>query len=99
VGVVEQVQPGLGDSREQRQTFDRRMDDRGRRERELARADHPEHDAVGVVGEPSGGEERTEEEDRREPVAVERPAERCEEGGEADEQQPRLREVACGEHL
>ena len=74
------------------------MDDRRRREWQLVGPDHSQHDPVRVEREPARGQETAEEEDRREPVVAERPAERCESDAEADEQQPRLGEVPRDGH-
>src|SRR5205085_2360218 len=77
--------------------LDRRRQERRLGERQLACANHAEHDAVERPVAAADEQQRGKHEDVEQPDAVDRPADERECAGDAEEEQPRLRQIANGD--
>src|SRR5581483_8902921 len=78
-----------------REPLDRRMEQRRLGDEQLARAHHPEHDAIERPVRAADEQQPAEDEDREQPQAADTPADEREHAADCEEEEPRLRDVAC----
>ena len=88
--VGDEIEPRLHDPGARREPLDRRVEERRLRDRQLARADHPEHDPVERPVRAADEQQPREDEEREDADAAERPADEREHAADADQQEPRL---------
>jgi len=95
--VRDEIEPRLHDSAKRGEPLDGRVQKRRLADRQLARADHPEHDAVERPVRADDEQQAGEDEDREDAEPAELPAHEREHAADTGEQQPGLEDVAGGD--